>query len=145
MTKLIAFAIASFIAGLGGVLLAYQQTVATASTFAVLAGIGLFAAFYIAGVTSIREHCSVASSPRAPCWRLSWDKYVHFGDYYMLATGILLVLTVVTSPDGISGRLHRIPLPSWLSGRRAAPVGSAIGPATLTDEDSAAVVKVATT
>ena len=39
------------------------------------------------------------------------DKYVHFGDYYMLATGILLVLTVVTSPHGISGRLHRIRCP----------------------------------
>ncbi len=143
VTKLIAFAIASFIAGLGGVLLAYQQTVATASTFAVLAGIGLFAAFYIAGVTSISG--ALLGGIIAPGALLAFvmDKYVHFGDYYMLATGILLVLTVVTSPDGISGRLHRIPLPSWLSGRRAAPVGSAIGPATLTDEDSAAVVKVA--
>ena len=143
VTKLIAFAIASFIAGLGGVLLAYQQTVATASTFAVLAGIGLFAAFYIAGVTSISG--ALLGGIIAPGALLAFvmDKYVHFGDYYMLATGILLILTVVTSPDGISGHLHRIPLPSWLSGRRATPVGGAIGTAALTDEDSAAVVKVA--
>lgn len=143
VTKLIAFAIASFIAGLGGVLLAYQQTVATASTFAVLAGIGLFAAFYIAGVTSISG--ALLGGIIAPGALLAFvmDRYVHFGDYYMLATGILLVLTVVTSPDGISGHLHRIPLPSWLSGRRAAPVGGAIGAAALTDEDTAAVVAVA--
>ncbi len=141
--KLTAFAIASFLAGLGGVLLAYQQTVATASTFAVLAGIGLFAAFYIAGVTSISG--ALLGGIIAPGALLAFvmDKYVHFGDYYMLATGILLILTVVTSPDGISGHLHRIPLPSWLSGRRATPVGGAIGTAALTDEDSAAVVKVA--
>lgn len=143
VTKLIAFAIASFIAGLGGVLLAYQQTLAAASSYAVLAGIGLFAAFYIAGVTSISG--AVLGGLIAPGALLAFvmDRYVHFGDYYMLATGILLVLTVVTSPDGISGHLHRIPLPSWLSGRRAAPVSGGIGTAALADEDTAAVVAVA--
>ncbi len=118
-TKLLAFAIASFLAGIGGVLLAYQQTLAAASSYAVLAGIGLFAAFYIAGVTSVSG--ALLGGLLAPGALLAFvvDKYLHFGDYYMLATGILLVLTVVTSPDGISGHLHRIPLPSWLRGAKA--------------------------
>ncbi|GAB09841.1 putative amino acid ABC transporter permease protein [Gordonia araii NBRC 100433] len=124
-TKLIAFAVASFLAGLGGVLLAYQQTLAAASSYAVLAGIGLFAAFYIAGVTSVSG--ALLGGILAPGALMAFilDKYLHFGDFYMLATGILLILTVVTSPDGISGHLHRIPLPAWLRGRTRVATASA--------------------
>ncbi|EON32858.1 ABC transporter-like protein [Gordonia terrae C-6] len=116
-TKLIAFAIASFLAGLGGALLAYQQTLATAGSYAVFAGIGLFAVFYIAGVTSISG--AVLAGIIAPGGVMYFvaDKYGSFGDYYMLISGILLVLTVVTSPDGVIGYLHNIPL----RGRRRAP------------------------
>ncbi|MGW9263131.1 ABC transporter permease subunit [Gordonia terrae] len=116
-TKLIAFAIASFLAGLGGSLLAYQQTLATAGSYAVFAGIGLFAVFYIAGVTSISGAILAGIIAPGGVMYFAADKYASFGDYYMLISGILLVLTVVTSPDGVIGYLHKIPLP----GRRRAP------------------------
>ncbi|OUC79463.1 branched-chain amino acid ABC transporter permease/ATP-binding protein [Gordonia lacunae] len=117
-TKLIAFAIASFLAGLGGSLLAYQQTLATAGSYTVFAGIGLFAVFYIAGVTSISGAILAGIIAPGGVMYFAADKYGSFGDYYMLISGILLVLTVVTSPDGVIGYLHRIPLP----GRHRAPV-----------------------
>lgn len=110
-TKLIAFAIASFLAGLGGSLLAYQQTLATAGSYAVFAGIGLFAVFYIAGVTSISGAILAGIIAPGGVMYFAADKYGSFGDYYMLISGILLVLTVVTSPDGVIGYLHKIPLP----------------------------------
>ncbi|MFC8316188.1 branched-chain amino acid ABC transporter permease/ATP-binding protein [Gordonia hongkongensis] len=116
-TKLIAFAIASFLAGLGGSLLAYQQTLATAGSYAVFAGIGLFAVFYIAGVTSISGAILAGIIAPGGVMYFAADKYASFGDYYMLISGILLVLTVVTSPDGVIGYLHKIPVP----GRRHAP------------------------
>lgn len=116
-TKLIAFAIASFLAGLGGSLLAYQQTLATAGSYAVFAGIGLFAVFYIAGVTSISGAVLAGIIAPGGLMYFAADKYASFGDYYMLVSGILLVLTVVTSPDGVIGYLHKIPLP----GRRRPP------------------------
>lgn len=108
-TKLLAFAIASFLAGLGGAMLAYQQTVATAGTYSVFAGIGLFAVLYVAGVTSVSG--GLLAGILAPSGLLFFviDRYLHFGNYYMLASGILLVLTVITSPDGIIGHLERIP------------------------------------
>ncbi|GED96332.1 branched-chain amino acid ABC transporter permease/ATP-binding protein [Gordonia crocea] len=136
-TKLIAFAIASFIAGIGGTLLAYQQQNANASAFAVFAGIGLFAAFYIAGVTSISG--AMLGGILAPGALLAFvtDRYLHLGNYYMVATGILLVLTVITSPDGITGHLHRIPLPDWLRGRSTL---AALGP----DDEPVAVIPAAT-
>ncbi|MCT1354573.1 branched-chain amino acid ABC transporter permease/ATP-binding protein [Gordonia sp. p3-SID1431] len=116
-TKLIAFAIASFLAGLGGSLLAYQQTLATAGSYAVFAGIGLFAVFYIAGVTSISGAVLAGIIAPGGLMYFAADKYASFGDYYMLVSGVLLVLTVVTSPDGVIGYLHKIPMPA----RRRAP------------------------
>lgn len=111
LTKLIAFAIASFLAGLGGSLLAYQQTLATGDTYAVFAGIGLFAVFYVAGVTSVSGGLLAGlMAPGALLYYLT-ERYLHFGDYYMLASGILLVLTVVANPDGLAGYLHRIRIP----------------------------------
>jgi ABC-type branched-subunit amino acid transport system ATPase component/branched-subunit amino acid ABC-type transport system permease component len=117
VTKLIAFATASFLAGLGGALLAYQQTLATAGTYAVFAGIGLFAVTYVAGVTSISGAILAGVIAPGGVMYFAVDKYASFGDYYMLVSGILLVLTVVTNPDGLVGYLHKLPYP----GRRSAP------------------------
>ncbi|MEE3851183.1 branched-chain amino acid ABC transporter permease/ATP-binding protein [Gordonia sp. LSe1-13] len=122
VVKLAAFAIASFIAGLGGALLAYQQTLATAGSFTVFAGIGLFAIFYVAGVTSISGALLAGVLAPGGILYFASDRYLAFGDYYMLVSGILLVLTVVTNPDGLAGLLHR-----WMSRRTSAPTAPVIG------------------
>lgn len=102
-TKLLAFAIASFIAGLGGALLAYQQTIATADSYRVFTGIGLFAVFYIAGVTSVSG--ALLAGVLAPGALVSY--LLDIGDYYLLVSGILLVLTVVMNPDGLVGQVQK--------------------------------------
>lgn len=104
-TKLAAFAIASFIAGLGGSLLAYQQTLAASASYMVFSGIALFAVIYIAGVTSITGSILAGLMAPGALMYFATDRWLSFGDYYMLASGVLLILTVVTSPDGIAGRL----------------------------------------
>ncbi|GAA3951952.1 branched-chain amino acid ABC transporter permease/ATP-binding protein [Gordonia caeni] len=118
-TKLLAFAIASFLAGLGGALLAYQQTLATADTYRVFSGIALFAVFYIAGVTSVSG--ALLAGVLAPGAVLSY--VLDIGDYYLLISGILLVVTVVANPDGIIGQVQRLPRPAFL--RRPAKAGAA--------------------
>ncbi|MYR08661.1 ATP-binding cassette domain-containing protein [Gordonia sp. SID5947] len=135
VTKLLAFAIASFVAGLGGALLAYQQTLATASSFTVFAGIGLFAVFYVAGVTSVSG--GLLAGVLAPGGILYFisDRYLSFGEYYMLVSGILLVLTVVTSPDGLAGYLHRVRIPGFAGrGTPTADEAPAISPSPPTAE-----------
>ncbi|GAA1458043.1 branched-chain amino acid ABC transporter permease/ATP-binding protein [Williamsia maris] len=110
VTKLAAFAIASFIAGLGGSLLAYQQTVATAGSYGVFIGLGIFAVAYIAGVTSVTGALLAGVlAPGGVVYLLS-DRYLSSGDYYSLLSGLLLVFVVVTQPDGLAGLLHRITL-----------------------------------
>ncbi len=51
--KLIAFAIGGFLAGLGGTMLAYQQTTADYSSYAAIGSVAFFATVYIAGITSV--------------------------------------------------------------------------------------------
>ncbi|MET9199454.1 branched-chain amino acid ABC transporter permease/ATP-binding protein [Gordonia sp. NPDC003585] len=110
LTKLVAFGAAAFLAGLGGALLAYQQTLATAGSYAVFAGLGLFAVFYVAGVTSVSGALLAGLlAPGGVLYFMS-DRFGSFGDYYLLMSGILLVVTVITSPDGLVGHLGRIPL-----------------------------------
>lgn len=133
VTKVLAFAIASFIAGLGGSLLAYQQTLATAGSYTVFAGIGLFAVFYIAGVTSVTGGLLAGVlAPGGVLYFIS-ERYLHFGDYYMLLSGVLLVLTVITSPDGLAGYLHAVRLPAR---RRSEADADATGPATHVSEET---------
>ena len=51
--KLIAFAIGGFLAGLGGAMLAYQQTSADYSSYTAMGSVTFFATVYIAGVTCV--------------------------------------------------------------------------------------------
>ena len=110
-TKLITFAIGAFIAGLSGGLLGYQQTLATPEPFAVFAGIGLFAIMYVAGVTSITGAILAGLMAPGGVVYLLVDRFLHIGDYYAVLSGILLIVTVMTNPDGIASRLPRVRWP----------------------------------
>lgn len=123
-TKLITFAIGAFIAGLSGALLGYQQTLATPEPFAVFAGIGLFAIMYVAGVTSITGAILAGVMAPGGVIYLLVDRFLHLGDYYAVLSGILLVVTVMTNPDGIASRIPRVP---WPALRRTAPAAAEAG------------------
>ena len=51
--KIASFAIASFIAGIGGSLFAYRQGVITFASFTAIGGLALLATVYLAGITSV--------------------------------------------------------------------------------------------
>ncbi|MGW5381198.1 ABC transporter permease subunit [Nocardia sp. NPDC003963] len=111
-TKLITFAIGAFVAGLGGALLGYQQSLATPEPFAVFLGISLFAMVYVAGITSITGGILAGVMAPGGILYLLVDRFLHVGDYYAVLSGILLVVTVLANPDGIASKLPRLPLPA---------------------------------
>ena len=111
-TKLAAFAIGAFLAGLAGSLMAYQQTLATPEPFTVFLGITLFAIMYIAGITSITGAVLAGIIAPGGLLFLLVDRFLHIGDYYAVISGILLIVTIMVNPDGIAGKLPRIPWPS---------------------------------
>ena len=119
-TKLAAFGIGAFIAGLGGSLLGYQQTLATAESFTVFLGISLFAVMYIAGITSITGGILAGIMAPGGLLYIVLDRAADLGEYYTLISGILLIVSVMANPDGIASRLPHIPWPTLPAMRRRA-------------------------
>jgi ABC-type branched-subunit amino acid transport system ATPase component/branched-subunit amino acid ABC-type transport system permease component len=106
-TKIAAFAIAAFIAGLGGSMLAYNVNPVGPESFDVLTGLFLFGSVYLAGITSVSG--GVLAGVLAADGILSFALADHFSidpQWIQLLTGIGLIITVVKNPEGVVGNLH---------------------------------------
>ncbi|WP_068272204.1 branched-chain amino acid ABC transporter permease/ATP-binding protein [Aldersonia kunmingensis] len=119
-TKLAAFAIGAFLAGIAGALLGYQQTVAAADSYSVFNGIAIFALLFTAGITSVSGGILAGLIAPGGVVYLLADRWLNVGDYYTLISGVLLILTVMLNPDGIVSRIPRIPIPSFAGRTRPA-------------------------
>ncbi|GAA4351954.1 ABC transporter permease [Angustibacter luteus] len=109
--KLLAFGISSFIAGLGGVLLAYQQGSVSASSFGVFQSLGLLAIAYVAGIGRISGAVVAGLLLSGAGLMVSaFDKYLGLGIYQAVIAGIALTLTAIQNPNGIA-----TPIPSGKS------------------------------
>jgi len=119
-TKLFAFGLSAFIAGLAGGLFAYQQQTISPPSFAVFTSLGLLAITYVAGVGRIAG-AVVAGVLLSGTGLLvsALDKAVGVGEYQLLIAGVLLTLTAIKQPDGIAASP---PGPLVALGRRLAPM-----------------------
>ncbi|WP_288049272.1 ATP-binding cassette domain-containing protein [Nocardia sp.] len=140
--KILAFAIAAFIAGLGGALLAYQQQTVTASGFGALDGLIFFGTVYLAGVTSISGGTVAGITATGGILYSAIDEVVAVDSWYTVIASLLLVLTVIVNPEGIVGPVH-----AALAGRRAhgiAEVGRSSDTGVSPVSSSSAVIDSAT-
>ena len=124
--RLAAFGIGAFIAGLGGALLTYQQTIVPAASFTALGGIGLFATAYLAGVTSVSGGILAGILADGGLLFVWLNGLVSFGSWYDVITGVLLIITVIFNPEGLARGFHKI-AERWQPKRAAAPAPA--GPA----------------
>jgi len=102
-TKLMAFGLSAFIAGLGGGLLAYQQQTVSSPSFATFASLSLLAVTYVAGVGRIAG--AVVAGVMLSSTGLfvsAMDKAFGVGKYQLLVAGVALTLTAIKQPDGIA-------------------------------------------
>ncbi len=101
--KLSAFAIAAFVAGIGGGLLAYQQQNVNAATFTLWTSLTILAITYVGGVGRITGAVAagalLASNGVVPT---VLNNLFNFGQYQALIAGVLLTLTAVANPDGMT-------------------------------------------
>jgi ABC-type branched-subunit amino acid transport system ATPase component/ABC-type branched-subunit amino acid transport system permease subunit len=104
--KLAAFAIAAFIAGLGGSLLAYRQGTVTYESFTALGGLALFTTVYLAGVTSVSGGILAGIMASGGLLYIAIDKTFSTGVWYDVISGFGLILTVILNPEGIVGPAH---------------------------------------
>jgi ABC-type branched-subunit amino acid transport system ATPase component/branched-subunit amino acid ABC-type transport system permease component len=134
--KILAFAIAAFIAGIGGAMLGYKQGNLTFDPFDVLVGIGVFATAYLAGITSVSGGILAGMLAAGGIIYYATTQWLELGDWYGTITGVGLVLTVVLNPEGIVGPIH-VTLEK-MRARRAPPVEPVSVGAQLAEVPSAA-------
>jgi sulfate-transporting ATPase len=128
--KLLSFAIASFIAGLGGSLFAYRLGVVQFSEFATLANLTLLSTAYLAGITSVWGGINGGILAGTGVVFVALDKWVHVGEWFGVISGVLLIYTLIRNPEGLAHFFHKVAVKvpdSWLLLRRRA--GGAEAPA----------------
>ena len=108
-TKIAAFAIAAFIAGLGGSMYAYRLGNVTWDSFDVLLGLGVFAVVYVAGITSVSGGVLAGMLAAGGIVSYAGSRWISLDvDRYTIVTGVALVVSVITNPDGLVGNVHRV-------------------------------------
>ncbi|MFF5477720.1 ABC transporter permease [Streptomyces sp. NPDC012935] len=104
-TKLLAFAVASFLAGVGGCLIGYSRGQLSVDSFSVLAGLSFLAFAYLGGITSIPGAMVAGLLAPSGLAYVFFDRSIDLGEYYVLASGLGLVLTAVLNPNGIAAKV----------------------------------------
>jgi branched-subunit amino acid ABC-type transport system permease component len=101
--KLMAFALAAFIAGVGGALTGYAQGELTADSFAAFTSISLLAIVFVAGVGRISGAVVAGVMFSAAGLFVTFlDIHLSVGKYQAIVAGVALVLTAVQNPDGLT-------------------------------------------
>jgi branched-subunit amino acid ABC-type transport system permease component len=99
--KLLAFGISSFLAGLGGCLLAYQRQALSASSFAVFESLALLALTYLAGIATIAG--ALVAGLFAKGGLLTTAMGSESSQYQFAINGIALIVVAIVYPNGITG------------------------------------------
>lgn len=103
LNKLLAFAIASFLAGIGGSFIGYSRGQLSADSFAALVGISFLAFAYLGGITSVSGALVAGISAPLGLMFIVIDRNLNLGSSYGLIGGVGLILTAIFNPIGIAG------------------------------------------
>lgn len=114
LVKVFAFGIGSFIAGLGGALLAYQQQSVIFEPFSAMNSVAFFATVYLAGVTSLSGGVLAGVIATNGLLYIAVDEIIGAGEWYPTIAAVLLVITVIVNPEGLMGPVH-----NWIARRRS--------------------------
>ncbi|HYK68640.1 MAG TPA: ABC transporter permease [Streptosporangiaceae bacterium] len=124
-TKLLGFAISAGVAGVGGVLLAYAYSSITPTSYDTATSLALIAFAYICGISTVAGAIwggMIFIGSISAYALLQW--FGLQGEWFTLAGGALLILTLVQQPQGVAtaifyGDKPAIPVPRFL--RRGSP------------------------
>ncbi|MEV4420956.1 ABC transporter permease [Patulibacter sp. NPDC049589] len=104
-TKIAAFGISAFVAGLAGALSGYRFGSVTPDYFGVFASLSFLAFAYMGGISSVTGAVIGGLLVTNGLVFTALREWVGLGpDYAVLVGGLGLVLTVVANPDGIAGQ-----------------------------------------
>lgn len=114
--KMTAFALASFLAGIGGGLLAYSQGAVSAGSFTYLAGFTFLIYAFLGGITSVSGALLAGAIAPLGLAYVLVNKWIDLGSSYDVIGGLGMIVAAISQPDGgaaaISGLLRRFRTPS---------------------------------
>lgn len=106
-TKLMAFALSAFLAGIAGSLFAYQNSGRVEpTTFAVFTSLMALAMAYLGGISSVGGALAAGVLTAGGLGTVILDKVLHMGSWEELAAGALLIVTAIANPEGIAAALR---------------------------------------
>ena len=111
--KLGAFAVSSFLAGLCGVLMAFSVTTLSPTSFLVIGSLVAVALTYLAGVSSVSGALVAGALAQAGIYT-AFLNHLTGGDantYVFALSGIALIVTAITAPEGITGVVRSLVSP----------------------------------
>jgi ABC-type branched-subunit amino acid transport system permease subunit len=108
-TKLSAFAVSSFLAGLSGVVVALSVPTLSPTSFVVLGALVAVALTYLSGVASLAGALLAATLARGGVATAAVDAATggSAGEYVFALTGVGLVVVAIAAPDGLVGLVRR--------------------------------------
>jgi len=102
-TKILAFGLSAWIAGVGGVLFAYAQQTVSPPTFETFSSLTLVAIAFVAGVGRIGGAIFAGIMMASTGLFVTFlDREFNVGKYQLLVAGLLLVITAIKQPDGVA-------------------------------------------
>jgi ABC-type branched-subunit amino acid transport system ATPase component/branched-subunit amino acid ABC-type transport system permease component len=126
-TKVLAFALSSFIAGIGGAMLGYSRGQLSAESFDTFAGLNFLVFAYLGGITTITG--AMVAGLIAPLG-LSYvfvNQVLHVsGGYYLLIAGLNVIAIAIFNPVGIDGATRRSLRKIALLARRPEPLSATV-------------------
>ena len=135
-TKLLAFGIAAGIAGIGGVMLGFNQNDVSSAGFVYQASLAYLAFAYLGGITSING--AVVGGMLAPAGLIAITGSYFFADaeienYTAILGGLGMIITAIQNPNGIAPTLQPLfqHFGRWLRTARGpewASAGKRLGP-----------------
>jgi ABC-type branched-subunit amino acid transport system permease subunit len=120
-TKLLAFGISSFLAGIGGTLLAYQRQALSADSFAVFESIALLALTYLAGIASVGGAMLAGVFAQGGMLTVALDN--DSSQYQFAVNGLMLIAIAILYPTGITGAAYSLAARVHARQRREGPRG----------------------
>jgi ABC-type branched-subunit amino acid transport system ATPase component/branched-subunit amino acid ABC-type transport system permease component len=119
--KVLSFAIASFIAGIAGCLLAYRQGIITWESFGALLGLSIISTAYLAGVTSVFGGVQAGVIAAGGIVFFLLSEWIDLsGDAFIIISGVLVIVTLMRNPEGLAAGGHELAdrFAAWRARRR---------------------------
>jgi branched-chain amino acid transport system permease protein len=105
--KMTLFAFSSFIAGVGGTLIAYRFGSVSDLSYGVMASLTALSVAYLGGITSVSGAVTAGITATAGVAFYGMSQVIGgMGSWEVLIGGVLLIITAITNPEGIAGGIR---------------------------------------